>query len=170
VHALASLALLASGLLLELPDLRARLVGGYGREILQVHLWASWVFLGSPALGLILVGRPLLRDFLRRFVPPHATTWRRVHLGTTLAATSLFGVSGLLLWLDVGLPLALADAALALHMGLTWLLLVLLPAHLFAARDKIAARVRGILLGSREPQLEFRLGFDQASERHEPDD
>ena len=55
------LLLLASGLLLTEPDLRAKLVGGYGREIMEIHLWSGWVFLGAPLLALALAPHPLLR-------------------------------------------------------------------------------------------------------------
>ena len=48
-HAGVSLLLLATGLLLGSPDLRARLLGGYGREVAQWHDLGAYAFLGVPA-------------------------------------------------------------------------------------------------------------------------
>jgi cytochrome b subunit of formate dehydrogenase len=51
-HVILSLVLIATGLVIEFPELRARLVGGYGMQILQVHLWLGWAFMAAPALAL----------------------------------------------------------------------------------------------------------------------
>ena len=39
VYAATAIVLMITGVFLTLPDLRARLIGGYGREILDLHLW-----------------------------------------------------------------------------------------------------------------------------------
>ena len=50
-HALTSVLLIATGLLLGYPDLRSALVGGYGRQILDGHLWIAWGFLGASVVA-----------------------------------------------------------------------------------------------------------------------
>jgi cytochrome b subunit of formate dehydrogenase len=154
-YTLATLVLLVTGALLAWPDLRALAVGGYGREIWQLHLWAGWAFLAVPVLAVGAAARPLLRDFRRRLGPPDGVTWRKVHTIATLAAGILLGLSGLLLWLDAGLPIAVIDAALAVHQALSWFVVAALLAHLVAARRKIAVRT-GEILG-RDSELLFPL-------------
>jgi hypothetical protein len=143
--ALAVLVKLASGLLLTEPDLRAKLVGGYGREIMDIHLWSGWVFLGAPLLALALAARPLLRDLRRRLERPGGITWRKTHIVVTLSAGIILSLTGVLLWLDLGLPLTFADLILELHDVLIWLVIAVLSAHLVAARRKILLRTRRLL-------------------------
>ena len=144
VYALAVLVKVVSGLLLTEPDLRARLVGGYGREIMEIHLWSGWVFLGAPLLALALAARPLLRDLRRRLGPPGGITWRKIHIVVTLSLGISLSVSGVLLWLDLGLPLAFSDLMLDVHDLLIWAVIAVLSAHLVAARRKILRRTRQI--------------------------
>ena len=145
IYALAVLVKLASGLLLTEPDLRAKLVGGYGREIMDIHLWSGWVFLGAPLLALALATRPLLRDLRQRLARPDGITWRKTHIVVTLSVGIILSLSGVLLWLDLGLPLAFTDLMLDLHDVLIWLVIAALSAHLVAARRKILLRTRRIL-------------------------
>ena len=153
VQAVAVLALLASGWMIGDPDLRGRLVGGYGREILRVHLWVGWVLLAAPVLALTLAARPLLRDAARRLGPPDPFwAWRKVHLAATTALSAALCASGVLLWADVELPRGWLDATLAVHLSATWALAASIPLHLFMARGKIAARA-GELLGRSPPPL-----------------
>lgn len=141
VQAAAVLALLATGWMIGDPDLRGRFVGGYGREILRVHLWMGWVLLGAPALALALAARPLLRSAVFRLGPPGPFwAWRKVHLVAITALSAVLGVSGVLLWVDFELPRGWLDATLAAHLSATWLLAASIPLHLFMARRKIAAR------------------------------
>ena len=145
-HALTSLLLIATGLLLGYPDLRSALVGGYGRQILDGHLWISWVFLGAPVVAGAVAGRPLLRDLARRLGPPDPPlVWRKIHIVASLAMTILLGASGGVLWLDLDLPLPALDAALDLHVAATWLLAASIPVHLVLAWRKIVARTGEIL-------------------------
>ena len=79
-NALAFFALFGSGLLLQFPDLRAWLVGGYGREIQQIHLWLSVWFLAAPVLALGLLGRSWWRESRRDLMSPAAgTRWQSAH-------------------------------------------------------------------------------------------
>jgi len=142
-HALASLVLLATGFLLEFPDLRARVVGGYGLWISNVHLWSGAAFAAAPVLALAATARPLWRDLRRRLGPPGPRGWRELHIVLSLASAFLLAVSGLVLWVAQDLPLPLEDACLEVHLIFTWVLAISLPLHLVAARAKIAAFFRG---------------------------
>jgi hypothetical protein len=145
VYALAVLVKVASGLLLTEPDLRAKLVGGYGREIMDIHLWSGWVFLGAPLLALVLAPRALLRDLRLRLALPHGLTWRKIHIVVTLSVGIVLSLTGVLLWLDLELPRALTDLMLDLHDVLIWLVIAALSAHLVATRRRILLRTRQIL-------------------------
>lgn len=154
-HALTTLVLIATGLLIGFPDLRARLVGGYGRELADVHVYVGLAFIAIPALAAAVATPSLYRDTVRRLGPPDALTWRKLHIVLTLVAGLLLTVSGLALWLDAGMPLAVSDAALAVHEILTYVLAAALPVHLIAGRRKIVERAR-VLLG-REPEFDPTL-------------
>jgi cytochrome b subunit of formate dehydrogenase len=159
-HVLTTLVLIASGLLLTLPDLRALVVGGYGRQIARVHLWVGWISLAAPALALALAARPLWRDLRRRLAPPHPLAWRKIHIVFTLFSVLLLAVSGVLLWLDPGFPITVIDVLLEIHLLLTWALVAVIPLHLVVGWRKIVERTREILgLGSPTP-----LPFDPAED------
>jgi cytochrome b subunit of formate dehydrogenase len=145
-HAAASLLLIATGLLLWDADLRARLIGGYGRQILETHLWLGSGLLVAPVLAGLVAGGPLLRDLARRLGPPDPPfAWVKVHIVGSLVMTLLLGGSGLLLWADLDLSPAVLDLATAVHLALTWLLAASIPIHLVLARRKIVLRAREIL-------------------------
>ncbi len=152
VHALTALALLATGLLIGFPDLRARLLGGYGRELAEIHVWTGIAFIAAPALALAAVGPSMYRDLVRRLGPPDPFTWKKLHIILTLAGGLLLTASGLLLWLDTGLPLVVSDVALEVHEVLTYMLAAAIPVHLFAGRRKIVERARALV--GRGPRFE----------------
>ena len=149
-HAAVSLLLLATGLLLGSPDLRARLLGGYGREVAEWHDFGAMAFLAAPAFALLLAARPLATDLRARLGPPDGLTWRKLHIGLTLALSALLSASGVVLWVAAALPTSAYDRALSVHLAAAWGLAVTLPLHLFAARRKIAGRAREILRGGPE--------------------
>jgi cytochrome b subunit of formate dehydrogenase len=151
LYTLVTLLLIVTGLLLSEPDLRARLVGGYGREILDLHIWVGVGFVVIPVLALLAAARPLGRDLRRRLGPPDGVTWRKVHTVFTLVAGAALGLSGVLLWLDPGMPLAVVDILLVVHEWTMWPLIAALAAHLVLAWRKTVARTREIL--GREPEL-----------------
>jgi cytochrome b subunit of formate dehydrogenase len=158
VHAITSVLLIATGLLLWDPDLRALLVGGYGRQILDGHVWIGWGFLGAPALAAVLAARPLLRDLGRRLGPPDPPlAWRKVHIVATLAMTLVLGASGVVLWADVDLSLAALDATRDAHVAASWLLTASIPVHVVVAWRPMVGRVREIL--GRVPESELRPPF-----------
>ena len=145
IYALAVLLKVATGLLLTEPDLRAKLLGGYGREIMEVHMWSSWFFLGAPLLALVLAARPLLWDLRWRLRRPGGITWQKIHVVVTLSAGVILSLTGVLLWLDLGLPHAYTDPMLEVHDALIWVVIAALSAHLVAARRKILLRTRQML-------------------------
>lgn len=157
-HAATALALLATGTLLGAPDLRARILGGYGREIAEWHDIAAWGFLAAPVLALALAGRPLALDARTRLGPPDGVTWRKLHLVLTLALTALLAASGAVLWAGADTPALVYDGALELHVAASWALALTLPVHLAAARHKLAARVRERLRGG--PGMPFDPELD----------
>lgn len=153
VQAIAVIVLLATGWMIGDPDLRGRFVGGYGREILEAHLWVGLVLLAAPVLALGMAAGPLLGDAARRLGPPDPVwAWRKVHLSTTAALSLALSASGVLLWADLELPRGWLDTNLTIHLFATWVLAASIPLHLFKARRKIAARA-GELLGRTPPPL-----------------
>jgi cytochrome b subunit of formate dehydrogenase len=154
-HTVTTVALLVTGLLIEWPDLRARVVGGYGRQLAEIHVWFGWVFAAAPVLALGAAARPLFADLAERLGPPDPLTWRKLHIVITLAASALLTVTGFLLWWSGALPLAVEDASLEIHIWMNWVLAISLPVHLFEARRKIAERARLYLTGESPPIFEF---------------
>lgn len=168
-HAAATLLLLATGLLILSPDLRARLVGGYGRQIAELHGLFGWAFVLVPAVALLPARRALLADLRERLGRQSPRPgWPRLHLLVTLAASAAAGVTGLALLAD--LPAALFDAARAVHVAAHYALLGSLPLHLFLARRAIADRI--LLWLGREPAPLFEWADDGrgAGEKARPPD
>lgn len=160
-HAIMVVVLVVSGLLLGYPDWRARVVGGYGREILDVHVWVGWAFLAVPALALAMALRGLLRDLARRLGPPDPPwAWAKVNIVTGSLFSALLIVSGVLLWIEADLPIWLIDASLEVHIVLTWALVVSVPLHVVMARKKIVSRTREILGLGGPPELGFPVDDD----------
>ena len=63
----------------------------------------------------------------------------------TLSVGIILSLTGVLLWLDPGLPLAFSDLMLDVHDLLIWVVIATLSAHLVAARREILLRTRRIL-------------------------
>ncbi len=154
-HAVATLALLATGFLIQLPDLRARLIGGYGRELADVHLWLGWTFVAAPLLALAAATRPLLADLGRRLGAAEPWSWRKVHVAITLVAGALLALSGIALWVPCSLPIGLLDASSEVHVWATWVFAASLPVHLAAARRQLVERARRALGGAPPPLFEY---------------
>ncbi len=159
VHALTSLLLVGTGVLIHWPELRAELVGGYGLAIAGLHEWTGLVFIIAPLLSLALAARPLVRDLGARLGPPDPPSWRKLHIVLTLFMTALLALSGVALWKQEHLPVRAADLALDVHIWLSWGIAVSIPVHLFAARRKIVEIV-AIRLGLRPPP-EIEPYFDE---------
>ncbi len=166
-HALMSIALIVTGLLISYPDLRGSLIGGYGREILEWHLWAGWISMGAPALAMALSARPILRELRRRLGPPDPPyAWRKIHIVATLVLTFLVGASGVVLWLDFDIPLAVVDATLEVHIIVTWILIFGIPLHVVLSWRKTVSRTREMLGIDKVPGA----GFPADGEDDDEDD
>lgn len=154
-HALASILLLATGLLLEFPELRGLSIGGYGSRVISIHLWAGAVFALAPLAAILLAGRPLLEDLRRRLGPPDPWRWRKSHITGSIIMVTVFTVSGIILWGDDWFPLALIDVSSTAHVALTVVISVSLPIHLIVARRKMLARAKEMLGLAESPDSFF---------------
>lgn len=161
-HGVTALALLATGFLIQWPDLRAKVVGGYGRELAEIHLWFGWAFAAAPLLALGAVGA-LCADLRRRLGPPGPITWRKLHIVITGVMSVFLTATGIILWGFHELPLLVQDVSLEIHIWATWIVAASLPVHLVDARRKIAVRLRWFR--SDEPRL-----FEFGDEDPEPED
>ncbi len=83
---------------------------------------------------------------------------RAIHRIYALAALVLLAVSGVMLWLDLGLSLAVIDAALFVHQALSWLILGALAVHIAANWRRTVVRTRAILGLESEPVFPFEVG------------
>lgn len=143
VYAIAATVLMVTGVFLTLPDLRARWIGGYGRQILEWHLWAGWVYLAAPPVALLLGRRDLLLALRERLSGDRA--WRRFHMTSVVLAGFLLSVTGVLLWLDVEMSRGLADLVSDTHEWLSWFVIAELGVHVIAAWRKTLERARWLL-------------------------
>ena len=141
VHAVTTLALLVTGWLIQWPDLRAQILGGYGRELARIHLWFGWAFAAAPLLAGGAV-RALFADLQQRLGPPDPITWRKLHIVITGVVSVFLTASGIILWGFHELPLLVQDVSLEIHIWATWIVAASLPVHLVDARRKIAVRLR----------------------------
>jgi cytochrome b subunit of formate dehydrogenase len=155
VHVVATLLLLATGWMIEYPELRATLLARRDRWLDELHLWVGFGFLAAPLFALALGARPLLRDLRRRLGPPDALSWRNAHIALTLGVGAALALSGVVLWRGHDVPRGVEDAAFAVHSWSTWVFAASLPVHLFASRRKIAQRAREIVLRERPPLFEY---------------
>jgi len=159
-HAVATLVLLATGLLLEFPELRSLAIGGYGQRIVTIHLVAGGAFALLPLVALGLARAALVEDLRRRLGPPDPWCWRKSHIAASLVAVALLSASGAMMWADALLPVAAGDAARVVHVVFTAGIGISLLVHLVMARRKIVARVKGWLGRDKPPDGFFDLDED----------
>ncbi len=141
-NATVALALLLTGTLIGFPDLRAMLLGGYGHQLHDIHIWSGWTFVSVPLLGFVYKRKEIAAHLQRRLRPGRQNQLRRVHLAGTLACCTLFGITGLVMWWEAGVPLIVLDAMLEVHIWLAWLMGATLLTHLYSARRGILGRTR----------------------------
>jgi len=143
-HVWATLVLLATGALLEWPELRGRVIGGYGTTIVNAHLWAAVVFLAAPVLALALSYRTLLGDLRHRLTQrgPWPGRWRKTHIGVSLVGGLVLSASGIALWADDYVSRGLWDLSRIGHVAFTVVLAAALPIHLVYERRRIVVRLR----------------------------
>jgi formate dehydrogenase subunit gamma len=159
------LALLATGLVLYLPDLSVLV--GRRPLVKSIHFWSgiAWVavLVAIPLLGdrrgIARLARELDRfdrDDLRWLAARRPAPQGRLNAGQklnaifTAAYTVLFLVTGVLLWLGERDTAFRFASTVLLHDGLMFAALVLLAGHLYLAVLHPATRhaLRGITLGS----------------------
>ncbi len=142
--ACAAVVLLTSGTLITMPDLRSFLIGGRGQVLSDIHMWTGLSFIAVPTVGLLLAGGPVLRNLARRVFSAPNTLWRRLHLGLSLAAGCVLGLSGSTIWVDslYELPVRFMDGVFLVHLSGAWVTGLALPVHLFMARKAIVRSVR----------------------------
>lgn len=142
-HLLTFVTLLATGLLLLFPELRASLIGGYSLVVRSVHCWVGVAFVVLPAALLAAGGLGALA------AAPTAVAlralWRRLHVWATVLLGALFTVTGAILWADADVSELIHDGSRATHNWLTWAGTGLLGVHLLelaAARlgERVTAR------------------------------
>lgn len=158
-HAILTLVLAATGLLLAFPELRSAVTGGYGGLLVDLHLWGGVLFAASPLLALLLARPHLVEELRRRLGPPDPWRWRKTHIVLSIVVVAGLSVSGAAMWLDTSLPTAAADLARFSHEAFTVVVLVALPVHLVAARAALAQRVRRWL--GLEPDIDELFDFDE---------
>ncbi len=144
VNTSAIVLLLISGTLHNLPDLRSSLFGGYDAWVADFHIWTGVLFISFPALILARTKGALLRNLRVRIFKDPAWHWRRVHLILTLCACSTQATAGIMLLLDIDVPLniTLADALFMVHRTGAWYFGLSLPLHLWMARRAITRTLR----------------------------
>jgi cytochrome b subunit of formate dehydrogenase len=128
VHLLTFALLLATGLLLFLPGLRAALVGGYSLLLRQAHRWGGVAFVLLPAA--IFAQCSPRRIFA---APPPRTarsTWQAAHVAITICFSSVFVASGFVLWEKRLFPDPLVDGSEIAHVWLTYVAMAAVALHL----------------------------------------
>ncbi len=159
VHGVMAIVLISTGLLILWPEFRGRTLGGYGREVGEVHVYAGLAFAIAPVLAWLLVRRGLLAGSWERVAAEDLrTTWRKIHIVLTLTVSAVVSVTGLVMWLGADLPVEVWDAADQIHVVCHWIIVASLPIHLLVVRRTLVERVR-LMLGGEPPEL-FQFADD----------
>ncbi|MFQ5352002.1 MAG: cytochrome b/b6 domain-containing protein [Candidatus Binatia bacterium] len=137
------LVLIFSGLPIQFPDLRAKLIGGYGSSIAAVHEWTGVAMTVLPVLAFAVAPS-------RAFETIRLRSWRRddfglhaVNLWFTLVSGAVFIISGLLMWFPASMSDAVLDVSAELHRAFAYVLYAAVPLHLISSRVRIVASVSG---------------------------
>ncbi len=141
-NATAALVLLLSGILISYPDLRAMLLGGYGNQLSDIHIWAGWTFAVVPLLGFFYKRKEIAANLQRRLRSGRKNMLRRAHLAGSLLCGTIFAITGIVMWWETGVPLIVLDSMLEVHIWLAWLMGATLLAHIYSARRGIIGRTR----------------------------
>lgn len=149
-YALVVLLLVATGLPIQFPDLRARLVGGYGRSIATVHEWGGVAMLALPLLALAWAPSWATTSFRLRARHRRDLGLHAANLWFTLLSGMLLIATGFIMWMPDRLPLPLVDNSAQLHAAASWALYVMLPVHLLVTRQRIWAATREWILAATE--------------------
>lgn len=143
LHATNFLVLTATGLLIQFPDWRAAVLGGYGMLMSSIHHWCGVVFGALPVVLMLLIGPWLWRDSWKRASRRKGRAVRRGNLIAALVGAGGFVGTGAILWWDPpGAPRALFDVSLLIHQVLTYVGITVLVAHLIWIRRLLWAKAR----------------------------
>jgi cytochrome b subunit of formate dehydrogenase len=132
-NALASVALIGTGLLISYPDIRAQLIGGYAMQLSKWHHWIGVAFIAMPLLWLLKDPAALLHTVRWYLGAVRLDLWRKLHYGVSLLACVILAITGAVLWLNVEIDRAMADTMVGAHVVATWVLLFTIPLHLLSA-------------------------------------
>ncbi|RMD81331.1 MAG: cytochrome b/b6 domain-containing protein [Candidatus Dadabacteria bacterium] len=144
-YAVVALGLVATGLLIQFPDLRARFVGGYGQTLAWWHEWAGVAMLVLPALWFAVSPSAawetlVLRSWRRDKLALHA-----VNLWFTIVSGIVFVVTGFLLWFQRTLPDPVIDWSYVLHDVFSYALYVMIPIHVVISLGRTVRNLRARL-------------------------
>ena len=147
VNTVAIIVLLLTGTLHTLPDLRSSLTGGYDQLVADIHVWTGAIFISFPFLLMTRTQGSLLGLLRLRIFKDPVWHWRRVHLMLTVFVCLIQAIAGLLIWVDIRLPLpiTLVDTLFLVHRSGAWYLGLTLPLHMWMARKKIVKTTRRLI-------------------------
>ncbi|MFQ5479510.1 MAG: cytochrome b/b6 domain-containing protein [Candidatus Binatia bacterium] len=133
------LVLIATGITIQFPDLRAAFIGGYGRLLATVHEWAGVVMLAVPLVAVASAPSRALETIRIRSFRTDNLRFHAFNLWFTLVSGVVFIVSGFVLWFQMSLPYAVVDLSTELHVVFSYGLYAVIPLHIIAARERIFA-------------------------------
>jgi cytochrome b subunit of formate dehydrogenase len=127
-HLLTFVVLMATGILLFVPDLRAAVTGGYSQVVRESHRWGGVAFFVLPVLLTLRFG---VRDV---FAPPPERTlrslWQGLHVAVTFVMGGLFTATGFVMWAKHSVSEDLLEHSRDLHDWMTWAVALLVLVHL----------------------------------------
>ena len=135
-YAVLILALVATALPIQFPDLRAKLIGGYGTTIATIHEWLGVTMAALPVVFLAVAPARAWRTARAR---GRRRRWLGIHafnLWFTLVSGLVFVSSGFAIWFQEFLADPLVDISYSLHVAFSWVLYVLIPLHLASAASR----------------------------------
>lgn len=136
-YSLVVIVLIATGLPIQLPDLRAQIFGGYGRLLAAVHEWAGIVMLALPCAAFALHPSRVVETVRIRSYRRESLRFHAINLWFTIASGVVFIATGFVLWFQDRLPDRLVDISMELHLLFSYVLYVSIPIHVFTARHRI---------------------------------
>jgi len=128
VHLATATLLFGTGLLLMFPTLRVQVTGGHSLLIRDAHRWGGVAFAVVPVVIVAVAG--VRTTFAAPAVRTLRALWQGAHLGVTIAMGTVFTLTGVAIWEARRLPESLADLSRVAHDWLTWVLALLVAAHL----------------------------------------
>jgi len=166
IYAVIVTVLIASAIPIQFPDLRASLIGGYGRSFATVHEWAGVAMLTLPVIVFGATPRRALETIWIRSYRRDHLRWHAINLWFTLVSGLLFIVSGFLMWFPGRLSDAVVDTAADVHSTFSYVLYIMVPLHLIIASKRTWQVLRdwaGVRLGS-HPRTELPTNSQRKTE------